>query len=242
MARDHWHASLGRHRHHEQHRSQRAGWLRAVVLGANDGTISVASLVVGIAASGAPRSTILLSGIAATVAGAMSMAAGEYVSVQSQADTERADLAKERVELLNDPAGELAELIEIYRQRGLDPALARQVAEQLTLHDALGTHAREELGLSETLRARPVQAALASAASFAIGSTVPIATILLSPPGGITLITTLSALVALMVLGGLAAGAGGASIRLGSLRMLFWGAMAMALTAGVGRLFGVANP
>jgi VIT1/CCC1 family predicted Fe2+/Mn2+ transporter len=242
MARDHWQASHGRHRHHERHRSQRAGWLRAVVLGANDGTISVASLVVGIAASGAPRSTILLSGIAATVAGAMSMAAGEYVSVQSQADTERADLAKERHELLTDPAGELAELTEIYRQRGLDPALARQVAEQLTLHDALGTHAREELGLSETLRARPVQAALASAASFAIGSTVPIATILLSPPGGITLITTLSALVALMVLGGLAAGAGGASIRLGSLRMLFWGAMAMALTAGVGRLFGVANP
>jgi len=228
--------------HRERHFSHRVGWLRAVVLGANDGTISVASLAVGIAASGAPKSTILLSGIAATVAGAMSMAAGEYVSVQSQADTERADLAKERRELLADPAGELAELTEIYRKRGLDQALARQVAEQLTLHDALGAHAREELGLSETLRARPIQAALASAGSFGVGSVVPIAAILGSPTGQITLITTLSALVALVLLGGLAAGAGGASIRQGSLRMLFWGAMAMALTAMVGHLFGVTAP
>ena len=242
MPRDHGHEKKSRHRHRERHYSHRVGWLRAVVLGANDGTISVASLVVGIAASGAPRSTILLSGVAATVAGAMSMAAGEYVSVQSQADTERADLAKERRELQTDPAGELAELTEIYRQRGLDPALARQVAEQLTLHDALGTHAREELGLSETRRARPIQAALASAASFAVGSVVPIATILFSPPERITLITTLGALVALMALGGLAAGAGGASIRQGALRMLFWGAMAMALTAAVGHLFGVSSP
>jgi VIT1/CCC1 family predicted Fe2+/Mn2+ transporter len=235
------HSHGGRH-HHEQHRSHRAGWLRAVVLGANDGTISVASLVVGIAASGAARNFILLSGLAATVAGAMSMAAGEYVSVQSQVDTERADLAKERRELLMDPAGELAELTEIYRQRGLDQALARQVAEQLTLHDALGAHAREELGLSDTLRARPIQAALASAASFAVGSVVPITAILLSPQRHITLVTTVSALVALTALGGLAAGAGGASLRLGALRMLFWGGLAMGLTAGVGRLFGVANP
>jgi VIT1/CCC1 family predicted Fe2+/Mn2+ transporter len=235
------HGHGGRH-HHEQHRSQRAGWLRAVVLGANDGTISVASLVVGIAASGAARDFILLSGLAATVAGAMSMAAGEFVSVQSQLDTERADLAKERRELLMDPAGELAELTEIYRQRGLDPALARQVAEQLTQHDALGAHAREELGLSETLRARPIQAALSSAASFAVGSVVPITAILLSPQQHITLVTTTSALVALTVLGALAAHAGGASIRMGALRMLFWGGMAMALTAGVGRLFGVASP
>ena len=163
------HRSQRGRRHNEQHRSQRAGWLRAVVLGANDGTISVASLVVGIAASGATRDIILLSGLAATVAWAMSMAAGEFVSVQSQVDTERADLAKERRELLMDPAGELAELTEIYRQRGLDLVLARQVAEQLSLHDALGAHVRDELGLSETLRARPIQAARSSAASFAVG-------------------------------------------------------------------------
>ena len=234
--------SHGGRRHHEQHRSQRAGWLRAVVLGANDGTISVASLVVGIAASGATRDFILLSGLAATVAGAMSMPAGEFVSVQSQVDTERADLAKERSELLMDPAGELAELTKIYRQRGLDPVLARQVAEQLTLHDALGAHVRDELGLSETLRARPIQAALSSAASFAVGSVVPIAAILLSPQRQISLVTTTSALVALAALGALAARAGGASLQKGALRMLFWGGLAMALTAGVGRLFGVANP
>ncbi|KEF41760.1 MAG: nodulin 21 [Cyanobium sp. CACIAM 14] len=232
----------GRGHHFERHFSHRVGWLRAVVLGANDGTISVASLAVGIAASGAPRSAILLSGLAATVAGAMSMAAGEYVSVQSQADTESADLARERRELQNDPAGELAELTEIYRQRGLEPALARQVAEQLTLHDALGAHARDELGLSEILRARPIQAALASAASFAIGSVVPISTILLSPTQRITQVTTITALVALTALGGVAAWAGGASIRLGAVRMLFWGALAMAMTAAVGHAFGVSSP
>ena len=226
--------------HRERHNSHRVGWLRAVVLGANDGTISVSSLVVGIAASGADRPTLLLSGLAAIVAGAMSMAAGEYVSVQSQADTEAADLARERQELALDPGGELAELTEIYRQRGLEPALARQVAEQLTLHDALGAHARDELGLSDILRARPIQAALASAASFAAGALLPLLTILLSPPAKISQITTAVALLALMALGGLAAWAGGAPIRTASLRMLFWGGLAMGLTALVGRVFGAA--
>ena len=226
--------------HRERHNSHRVGWLRAVVLGANDGTISVSSLVVGIAASGANHQTLLLSALAAIVAGAMSMAAGEYVSVQSQADTEAADLARERQELALDPGGELAELTEIYRQRGLEPALARQVAEQLTLHDALGAHARDELGLSEILRARPIQAALASAASFAAGALLPLLTILLSPPAHISQITTAVALLALMALGGLAGWAGGAPIRTASLRMLFWGGLAMGLTALVGRIFGAA--
>jgi VIT1/CCC1 family predicted Fe2+/Mn2+ transporter len=226
--------------HRERHNSHRVGWLRAVVLGANDGTISVSSLVVGIAASGANHQTLLLSALAAIVAGAMSMAAGEYVSVQSQADTEAADLARERQELALDPGGELAELTEIYRQRGLEPALARQVAEQLTIHDALGAHARDELGLSEILRARPIQAALASAASFAAGALLPLLTILLSPPAHISQITTAVALLALMALGGLAAWAGGAPIRTASLRMLFWGGLAMGLTALVGRIFGAA--
>ena len=226
--------------HRERHNSHRVGWLRAVVLGANDGTISVSSLVVGIAASGANHQTLLLSALAAIVAGAMSMAAGEYVSVQSQADTEAADLARERQELALDPGGELAELTEIYRQRGLEPALARQVAEQLTLHDALGAHARDELGLSDILRARPIQAALASAASFAAGALLPLLTILLSPPAKISQITTAVALLALMALGGLAAWAGGAPIRTASLRMLFWGGLAMGLTALVGRVFGAA--
>jgi vacuolar iron transporter family protein len=228
-------------RHHgEQHRTDRVGWLRAVVLGANDGTISVASLVVGIAASGAGRGQILLSGIAATVAGAMSMAAGEFVSVHSQADTERADLARERQELALDPAGELAELTDIYRRRGLDHDLALRVAQQLTLHDALGAHARDELGLSETLRARPLQAALASAASFMLGAIVPILAILFSPRQLTTSVTTVTALLALVALGGLSAHAGGASLLRGALRMLFWGALAMGLTAAVGRLFGAA--
>lgn len=209
-----------------------------MVLGANDGTISVASLVVGIAASGASKGQILLSGIAATVAGALSMAAGEYVSVQSQADTEEADLARERQELARDPAGELAELTEIYVRRGLEQGLARQVAEQLSLRDPLGAHARDELGLTESLRARPVQAALASAASFSVGSIVPILSILVSPQSRITLSTTATALVVLIALGGLAAWAGGASLARGALRMLFWGALAMGLTAAVGRLFG----
>ncbi|MEB3201052.1 MAG: VIT family protein [Synechococcaceae cyanobacterium] len=228
----------GWHRHGERHNTHRIGWLRAVVLGANDGTISVASLVVGIAASGASRPALLLSGLAATVAGAVSMAAGEYVSVQSQADTEQADLARERFELTNDPAGELAELTEIYRSRGLEPCLARQVAEQLTLHDALGAHARDELGLSEVLKARPIQAALASAASFSLGALVPILAILISPSGRITDFTVAAALLSLALLGALSATAGGASRWRGALRMLVWGSLAMGLTAVVGQRFG----
>lgn len=226
------------HHHHERHNSHRVGWLRAAVLGANDGTISVASLVVGIAASGAGRPTLLLSGLAATVAGALSMAAGEYVSVQSQADTEAADLAREKQELADDPSGVLAELAQIYVERGLSRDLARQVAEQLTLQDALGAHRRDELGLSDAWQARPIQAALASAASFLVGALLPILTLLVSPPSRIRDVTTLVALLALMLLGGLAAWAGGASPRAGALRMLFWGALAMGLTALVGRLFG----
>ena len=211
-----------------------------MVLGANDGTISVASLVVGIAAAGADRSEILLSGVAATVAGALSMAAGEYVSVQSQADTEQADLARERVELHTDPSGELAELTEIYVQRGLDRELAARVATQLTQHDPLAAHARDELGLTETMRARPVQAALSSAASFVTGSLVPILAILLAPADRIASATTLTALAMLAGLGALAAWAGGASLRQCALRMVVWGALAMGLTAAVGRLFGTA--
>jgi hypothetical protein len=226
------------HHHRESHNSHRIGWLRAVVLGANDGTISVASLVVGIAASGAQRQDLLVAALAATVAGAMSMAAGEYVSVQSQADTEAADLARERQELAADPAGELAELTQIYRERGLDGALARQVAEQLTLHDALGAHARDELGLSDTLRARPLQAALASAASFSLGALLPLITILLAPAALLSQLITAVALLALLGLGGLAAWAGGAAIMPAAVRMLVWGAAAMGLTSLVGRLFG----
>jgi len=199
-------------RHGEQHNSHRIGWLRAVVLGANDGTISVA--------------------------GAASMAAGEFVSVQSQADTEQADLARERRELANDPAGELAELVEIYRGRGLSFETARQVAEQLTLHDALGAHARDELGLSETLRARPIQAALASAASFILGALVPILAIRLAPENRIGGVTTGAALVTLAILGGLSARAGGAAVLRSVLRMLVWGALAMGITALVGHLAG----
>jgi VIT1/CCC1 family predicted Fe2+/Mn2+ transporter len=225
-------------RHQEGHNTHRIGWLRAAVLGANDGTISVASLVVGIAAAGTGRDAVLLAAIAASVAGAMSMAAGEFVSVQSQADTERADLARERQELVEDPAGELAELIGIYVERGLNHGLARQVAEAMTMHDALGAHARDELGLSEVLRARPVQAALASAGSFVVGALVPLAAILLSPRGELGAVTTVSALVALTLLGGAAAWAGGAPILRASLRMLFWGALAMGLTALVGHWSG----
>jgi len=229
------------HHHRERHNSHRIGWLRAVVLGANDGTISVASLAVAIGASGADRPTLLLSAVAATVAGAMSMAAGEYVSVQSQADTEAADLARERQELAADPAGELAELTEIYRQRGLDGGLARQVAEQLTLRDALSAHARDELGLSETLRARPLQAALASAFSFVLGAILPLLTLLLAPPALLVPLTTAITLVSLAGLGGLAAWAGGAATLPAALRMLVWGATALGLTTLVGHLFGLAT-
>lgn len=234
------HSRRGHSRHGEQHNSHRIGWLRAVVLGANDGTISVASLVVGIAASGAARSDLLVAGLAATAAGAASMAAGEFVSVQSQADTEQADLARERRELAIDPAGELAELAEIYRSRGLSPETAQQVAEQLTRHDALAAHARDELGLTDTLRARPVQAALASALSFMLGALVPILAILISPTGRVGQGTTVAALMALGLLGGLSARAGGAPMARGVLRMLLWGSLALGLTALVGHLVGAA--
>ena len=225
-------------RHAERHNSHRIGWLRAAVLGANDGTISVSSLVVGIAASGASREAVLLSAIAATAAGALSMAAGEYVSVQTQADTEGADLAKERHELATDPAGELAELVEIYEARGLDHDLALAVAEQLTQRDALGAHARDELGLNEILRARPVQAALASAASFTVGACVPLATLLVTGSQHLARSTTVSGLLALALFGVVSARAGGASALRASLRLLIWGALAMGVTAAVGRLFG----
>ncbi|MEB3258125.1 MAG: VIT family protein [Cyanobacteriota bacterium] len=209
-----------------------------MVLGANDGAISVASLVVGIAASGAARPAILLSGLAATVAGAASMAAGEFVSVQSQADTEEADLARERQELVANPSGELEELTGIYVERGLSRELAHQVAEQLTMHDALGAHARDELGITEALRARPIQAALASAGSFCLGALCPVLMILISPAGAIAQATTVVALIILAALGALAAHAGGAPIWRAAVRMLFWGAVALGLTALVGRIFG----
>ena len=223
--------------HRETHRSHRAGWLRAAVLGANDGIVSVAGLVVGVAASGAAHATILTSGIAGVVAGAMSMAAGEYVSVQSQADTERADIAKETRELAEDPDSELFELTGIYIRRGLTPDLAHQVAEQLTAHDALAAHSRDELGITDTLRARPLQAALASATAFAAGSALPIAAVLLSPAATVAPITIAATLVSLSVSGALAAWAGGASIVRGALRVVFWGALAMAAASIVGRLF-----
>lgn len=224
--------------HLESHKSERIGWLRAAVLGANDGIISVTSLIVGIAASGASENSILLTGIAGTVAGAMSMAAGEYVSVQSQFDTESADIESERHELHTQPEHELEELTAIYMSRGLDHHLARQVAEKLMLTDALGAHTRDELGISETLRARPLQASIASATSFTIGALVPIATVLLTPLNLITEVLTASALITLFVLGGTAAYVGGASIFKGALRVSFWGAIAIGVTAGVGALFG----
>ena len=226
--------------HRESHKAGRIGWLRAAVLGANDGTISVASLVVGVAAAGAPHGSILLTGVAGLVAGAMSMAAGEYVSVQSQADTEKADMMKEKQELESEPEREVAELTTIYINRGLDPQLARTVAEKLMLSDALGTHAREELGITETLRARPIQAAFASALSFVAGAVVPIAATLLAPSGRVALVSTVTALVTLVILGGTAAYAGGAPVAKGAVRVAFWGALAMGLTAGVGKLFGTA--
>ena len=223
--------------HIEDHRSGRAGWLRAAVLGANDGILSVAGLVVGVAASGAPHAAVLASGIAGVVAGAVSMAAGEYVSVQSQADTERADIAKETRELAENPDSELAELTHIYVKRGLQPALARQVAEELTAHDALGSHARDELGITETLRARPVQAALSSAAAFAIGSMLPIVAVLLAPADRVQPTTVATTLVALSISGALAAWTGGAPVARGALRVAFWGALAMVAAALVGHLF-----
>ncbi|HFF3762109.1 VIT1/CCC1 transporter family protein [Stenotrophomonas forensis] len=230
---------MSRHsRHPELHRSERVGWLRAAVLGANDGIVSVAGLVVGVAASGASASTLLATGVAGTVAGAMSMAAGEYVSVQTQADTEAADLAAEKRELHEDPHSELEELSAIYRHRGLDPALARQVAEQLTAHDALGAHARDELGITDTLRARPLQAAVASAGAFTCGAALPVLTALLAPVDKVAMITTASTLLGLCLTGAMAAQAGGAPPLRGAIRVMFWGALAMAAAAAVGRLLG----
>src|SRR5664279_224423 len=224
----------------EPHKGCRIGWLRAAVLGANDGTISVASLIVGIAAAGAPQGSIMLTGVAGLVAGAMSMAAGEYVSVQSQADTEKADIETEKHELEMEPKRELAELTAIYVNRGLDQPLAQLVAERLMASDALGAHARDELGITETLRARPIQAACASAFFFITGAIIPIAAALLAPAARVAEVSSATALVALVILGGTAAYAGGASVAKGALRVAFWGALAMGLTAGVGKLFGTA--
>jgi VIT1/CCC1 family predicted Fe2+/Mn2+ transporter len=222
----------------ERHRTGRVGWLRAAVLGADDGIVSTSSLILGVAAAHASHGHVLVSGVAGLVAGAMSMAAGEYVSVQSQADAEQADLEVERAELKADVKGELRELAAIYVGRGLSPALARQVAEQLTAHDALGAHARDELGISDTLRARPIQAALASAGSFAAGAAMPLLVTAFAPPTALVALVAGASLLCLAILGGLAARAGGASLTKGALRVSFWGAMAMAITTGVGSLFG----
>ncbi len=225
-------------RHIERHRTHRIGWLRAAVLGANDGIVSTASLVLGVAAAGASSQNILIAGIAGLVAGAMSMAAGEYVSVSSQADTERADLDRESKELAANPKQEHAELAAIYVKRGLDAALASKVAAQLMQHDALGAHGRDELGITEPLAARPVQAALASAGTFAVGAVLPLLTVLLFPVSALMWAVSGSSLLFLAVLGSLAARAGGASVIAAAARVAFWGALAMALTAGVGALFG----
>jgi vacuolar iron transporter family protein len=227
-------------KHTERHRTHRIGWLRAAVLGANDGIVSTASLIVGVAAAAANRSSILVAGIAGLVAGAMSMAAGEYVSVSSQSDTERADLDREREELASDADNERAELAAIYVARGLDAELAKQVATQLTAKDALGAHARDELGISDTLTARPVQAALASASTFAVGAAMPLALVLFVPPSALVWTVSLSSLFFLALLGGVAARAGGSPVWKSVARVTFWGALAMALTAGVGSLFGAA--
>ncbi len=224
--------------HLERHRTGRIGWLRAAVLGANDGIVSTSSLVLGVAAAHATHSNVLVAGVAGLVAGAMSMAAGEYVSVHSQADTEKAELERERAELEADDKGERRELTAIYVARGLDPSLAKQVTEQLMAHDALGAHARDELGISETLRARPIQAALASAGSFAVGAVMPLAVTAVAPPAGLIPIVSGTSLVFLALLGGVAARAGGAGVLKGAVRVTFWGALAMAITAGVGSLFG----
>ena len=222
----------------ERHRTGRIGWLRAAVLGANDGILSTSSLVLGVAAAHGTHGNVLVAGVAGLVAGSMSMAAGEYVSVQSQADTEQAELDLERRELKADDTGERAELMEIYVARGLDPSLAKQVAEQLMVHDALGAHARDELGISETLRARPIQAAFTSAASFAVGAAMPLLVTALSPAARMIPLVSGTSLVFLALLGALAARAGGAGVIVGAIRVTFWGALAMALTAGVGLLFG----
>jgi len=222
----------------ELHHTGRIGWLRAAVLGANDGILSTSSLVLGVAAAHATHGNILIAGIAGLVAGSMSMATGEYVSVHSQADTEEAELNLERTELREDNKGEQKELTAIYVARGLDPSLAKQVAEQLMRHDALGAHARDELGISETFRARPIQAALASAGSFAVGAAMPLMATAMAPAAGLIPIVSGTSLLFLALLGGLAARAGGAGVTMGAIRVTFWGAMAMALTAGIGAVVG----
>jgi VIT1/CCC1 family predicted Fe2+/Mn2+ transporter len=227
-----------RRAHHERHRTEDLGWLRAAVLGANDGIVSTASLIIGVAAAGGSRASLLLAGVAGLVAGAMSMAAGEYVSVCSQADTERADLERERGELASEPAAELAELTGIYVKRGLDHDLARRVAEQLTARDALGAHARDELGITEAYRARPVQAAIASALAFAAGAALPLVTAMLVPERDLVPVVAVTSLVFLASLGALAARTGGGAMGVAALRVAFWGAAAMLVTAAAGRLFG----
>jgi len=227
-------------RHRELHRTERIGWLRAAVLGANDGIVSTASLVLGVAAAEASRSAVLVAGVAGLVAGAMSMAAGEYVSVSSQSDTERADLERERAELAQPGTAELDELTGIYVKRGLRPDLARQVARQLMAHDALGAHARDELGISEATTARPVQAAFASAATFAVGAGLPLLMAALAPGGRMVPAVAVASLACLGLLGGIAARVGGAKPLTGAVRVVFWGALAMGLTMGVGALFGTA--
>jgi VIT1/CCC1 family predicted Fe2+/Mn2+ transporter len=226
--------------HRELHRSDRVGWLRAAVLGANDGIVSTASLMVGVAAASQGRSALLVAGTAGLVAGALSMAAGEYVSVSSQSDTEEADLARERTELATQPDLERQELASIYVERGLTPALAGQVADQLTSRDALRAHARDELGISSTMKARPVQAAVASASAFAVGASLPLLTALVAPARMVVPLVSGTSLVFLTGLGALAAWTGGAPVPKAALRVAFWGALAMAITAGVGRVFGTA--
>ncbi len=222
----------------EKHLTDRIGWLRAAVLGANDGILSTSSLLLGVAEAHGSHSSVLIAGVAGLVAGAMSMAAGEYVSVHSQLDSEEAELAVERRELKADIAGEQKELAAIYVERGLAPSLAKQVAEQLMAHDALGAHARDELGFSETTKARPIQAALASAASFAAGAAMPLLVAGLSPESSLAILVSASSLLFLAILGALAAWAGGAKIMPAAIRVTFWGALAMAVTAGIGKLVG----
>lgn len=226
--------------HTENHLISRIGWLRAAVLGANDGIVSTASLIVGVAAANAAASNVLVAGIAGLVAGAMSMAAGEYVSVSSQSDTERADLDRERRELATQPDFERQELADIYVKRGVEPTLALQVADQLMAKDALGAHARDELGLSEVTTARPIQAALASAAAFSVGAAMPLAMVLVSPAAWLAATVSVASLLFLAVLGAIGAKAGGANVTRATLRVTFWGALAMALTAGIGAVVGTA--
>jgi vacuolar iron transporter family protein len=230
--------SRPRRPHKEKHLVNRIGWLRAAVLGANDGIISTASLIVGVAAAAAKQNDVLIAGVSGLVAGAMSMAAGEYVSVSSQSDTEKADLAKERRELRSNPEGELDELAEIYAKRGVDLDLARQVAGQLMKKDALGAHARDELGISKTTTARPVQAALTSAVTFSVGAAMPLLMVVVSPSNMLVPVTSAASLGFLALLGAVGAKAGGANILRATIRVTFWGALALGITAGIGKLFG----